>query len=95
MTILVILANIDNMKITYISSTDLKNKTAEILNLVSFGGIEAIIKRHGRPLAKILPFKAEEKKTNLKENLKRYFSAIADFPEVSKNRYFKRKAINL
>jgi len=83
------------MKITYISSTDLKNKTAEILNLVRFGGIEAIIKRHGRPLAKILPFKAEEKKTNLKENLKRYFGAIADFPEVSKNRYFKRKAINL
>jgi prevent-host-death family protein len=50
------------MKKTFISSTDLKNKTAEILNLVSFGGVEAIIERHGRPLAKILPFNEEEKK---------------------------------
>jgi prevent-host-death family protein len=82
------------MKKTYISSTDLKNKTAEILNLVSFGGVEAIIERHGRPLAKILPFKEEEKR-NLKENLKKYFGAIADFPQVVKNRYFKRKKIHL
>jgi len=83
------------MKVTYISSTDLKNKTAEILNLVSFGGVEVIIKRHRRPLAKILPFKEEEKKANLKENLKKYFGAISNFPEVGKNRYFKRKTINL
>jgi prevent-host-death family protein len=82
------------MKKTYISSTDLKNKTAEILNLVSFGGVEAIVKRHGRPLAKILPFKGE-KKRNLKENLNKYFGAITDFPEVVKNRYFKRKKIHL
>ena len=85
----------NNMKVTYISSTDLKNKTAEILNLVSFGGVEVIIKRHCRPLAKILPFKEEEKKANLKENLKKYFGAISNFPEVGKNRYFKRKTINL
>jgi len=83
------------MKVTYISSTDLKNKTAEILNLVSFGGVEVIIKRHGRPLAKILPFKEEEKKANLKENLKKYFGAISNFAEVGKKRYFKRKTINL
>lgn len=95
MTILVILAKMNNMKTTYISSTDLKNKTAEILNLVSFGGVEAIIERHGRPLAKILPFKEEEKKRNLKENLRKYFGAIADFPQVFKNRYFKRKKIHL
>jgi len=93
--ILAILAKMNNMKTTYISSTDLKNKTAEILNLVSFGGIEAIVKRHGHPLAKILPFRGEEKKANLKENLRKYFGAIADFPEVVKNRYFKRKKINL
>jgi len=59
---LIILAKMNNMKKTFISSTDLKNKTAEILNLVSFGGVEAIIERHGRPLAKILPFNEEEKK---------------------------------
>jgi prevent-host-death family protein len=52
----------NNMKTTYISLTDLKNKTAEILNLVSFVGVEAIVERHGRPLAKILPSKEEEKK---------------------------------
>jgi antitoxin (DNA-binding transcriptional repressor) of toxin-antitoxin stability system len=60
--ILVILANkMNNMKKTYISLTDLK-KTAEILNLVSFVGVEAMVERHGRPLAKILPSKEEEKK---------------------------------
>jgi hypothetical protein len=53
--ILVILANkMNNMKTTYISLTDLKSKTAEILNLLSFVGVEAIVERHGWPLAKIL-----------------------------------------
>lgn len=83
------------MKITYISSTDLKRKTAEVLNLVGFGEAIAIVERYGKPLVKIVPASEEKKEVNLEEKLKKYFGAIADFPEVSKKRYFRNKKIIL
>lgn len=83
------------MKITYISSTDLKRKTAEILNLVGYGEVIAIVERYGKPLVKITPVSKKENKMDLENKLRKYFGAIPDFPEVSKKRYFRNKKIIL
>lgn len=83
------------MKITYLSSTDLKRKTAEILNLVRFGETIAVIERHGKPLVKILPIKENKIEESLKEKLNNYFGAIPDFPDVKHKRYFRNKKISL
>lgn len=83
------------MKITYFSSTDLKRKTAEVLNLVSFGEAIAIVERYGKPLVKIVSVLEEKKEVNLEEKLEKYFGAIPNFPEVIKMRYFRKKRLAL
>jgi prevent-host-death family protein len=83
------------MKITYLSSTDLKRKTAEILNLVGFGEMIAIVERYGKPLVKITPIKEEKKEEKLEKKLSQYFGAIPNFPEVSKKRNFRKRKIIL
>lgn len=82
------------MKITRLSSTELKRNTAEVLNLVAYGKVVAIIERYGAPLAKISAVDSSEKKIDLRKSLKKYFGAIPDFPEVSKERYFRQRKVN-
>ena len=83
------------MKIVRLSSTELKRNTAEILNLVAFGKVVAIIERYGEPLVKIMPVLSSEKKPDLEGKLKKYFGAIPDFPSVSKLRYFRKRSLSL
>lgn len=83
------------MKKLNISSTKLKRNTAEILNLVAYGELTAIVKRYGEPLVKITPIISLKKDSNLKTKLKKYFGAIPDFPSVSKKRYFRKYKFNL
>ncbi len=82
------------MKTTYLSSTDLKRKTAEILNLVAFGDTVAIIRRHGESLVKIIPARGEVK-MDIEEKTKKYFGAIPDFPLLVKKRHFRKRNLNL
>jgi len=83
------------MKKLNLSSTELKRKTAEVLNLVAYGKAIAIVKRHGKPLVKISPIKKSGKKTNLTKKLKNYFGVLPDFPFPSKNRHFRQRKITL
>lgn len=73
--------------INYISATELKNKVAEVLNKVYFGGDVTIIERFGKPIAKIVPVdEKKENKANLTEALKETFGSMSEFPEVTKYR---------
>lgn len=83
------------MKSTYLSSTKLKRKTAEILNMVAYGEVIAIIERYGEPLVKIVPIVPSEKGINVEKKLKKYFGAIPNFPDVSKKRHFRKRTVDL
>ena len=74
---------------TVISATELKNRVSEVLNDVTFRGNVAIIKRYGKPIAKIVPT------TNLDQVLDRYFGALPDFPDVTKFRRSRKKKLTL
>jgi len=82
-------------KTTRLSSTELKRNTAEILNSVAFGEIEAVVERYGEPLVKIIPMRTVEKGRNFKEALDEYFGAVPDFPDIRKSRHFRRRAPKL
>ena len=79
------------MNIKRVSSTDLKLNTAEILNLVAYGGIEAIVERHGEELVRIVPIFTSNSKKDYKSIVNKYYGAIPDFPEVYKDRVSLKK----
>lgn len=72
-----------------ISATELKNRVSEVLNDVAFGGNVAVIERHGKAIAKIVP--AE----NLDTVLNKYFGVLPDFPDVTKFRKSRKKKLTL
>lgn len=82
------------MKIARLSSTELKRKTAEVLNLVAFGEMVAIIERYGEPLVQITAIKPTAEK-DLREKLQKYFGSMPDFPPVSKKRFFRQRGFAL
>lgn len=82
------------MNFITVSSSDLKNKTAEILNLVAFGKAEITIKRHGEPLVKIIPYKKTLDK-NINQVSQKYFGASPNFPQVSSTRSFDKRTVDL
>lgn len=84
------------MKVTRLSSTELKRNTAKVLNLVAFGDTVAVVERHGKPLVMITSAASPvAKDSGLEEKLENYFGALPDFPSVSKTRHFRRKRLNL
>lgn len=38
-----------------VSATDLKRDTSEIINKVAYGGVSAVVEKHGEPVVKIVP----------------------------------------
>ena len=80
---------------TVISATELKNRVSEILNEVTFKGNIAVIERYGKPVAKIVPVREViRSKEEIKRVLDETFGSIPDFPDITKDRYFrKRKTI--
>ena len=84
-----------DIKTTRLSSTELKRNTAEVLNSVAFGKVEAIVERYGEPLVKIIPMRTTEKKRDFKKLLDEYFGTIPNFPSVSKSRNFRHHAPKL
>ena len=83
------------MKITRLSSTELKRNTAEILNLVAYGEAVAIVERYGEPLVKITKAVPSEKGSNWEKKIKKYFGSIPNFPFLSKTRHFRKRTLNL
>lgn len=81
---------------TVISATELKNKVSEVLNEVAFKGNVAIIERYGKPIARIVPVKKEERNVeDIRKALDETFGAIPDFPDVTKFRRSRRKTFSL
>ena len=84
------------MNILNVSSSELKQNVAEILNNVYFHRKTAVINRYGKTIAKIVPVaKADTKTTNTKSLLDKYFGILPDFPDVSKTRTFRKRNIKL
>ena len=79
----------------YVSSSELKNNVAEILNSVYFGRKIAVIKRYGKIVAKIVPADKEEKVKNTSSLLDKYFGILPDFPDISRARTFRKRKIKL
>lgn len=82
-----------------ITATELKNKISEVLNLVYFKNTSAIIERHGKAIARIVPIEREapskKSRKNIKETLDNLFGSIPDFPDITRERRFKRKKVSL
>ena len=77
---------------TVISATELKNKVSEVLNEVAFRGNIAVVERYGKPIAKIVPVReVTRSKEEIKRVLDETFSSIPDFPDITKDRYFRKK----
>ncbi|HTK03474.1 MAG TPA: hypothetical protein VL401_01770 [Alphaproteobacteria bacterium] len=79
------------MNIKRVSSTDLKLNTAEILNLVAYRGVEAIVEKHGQDFVKIVPIFSPNVKKDYKSIINKYNGSLPDFPEVHKNRVSSKK----
>ncbi len=80
-----------------VTASELKNNVSEILNKVHFGKVTAIVEKHGKPIAKIMPV-VEKKKTRKKDIaalLDKYFGILPDFPNVTKDRRSRKKSITL
>lgn len=75
--------------ITTVSATELKNKVSDVLNEVAFKGNTAIIERHGKIIAKLVP------PSNLDNVLNKYFGALPDFPDVTKSRRSRKRKFTL
>lgn len=84
------------MNITYTTATDLKQNTSSIINSVFYKKTPIIIKRHGKPIVKIVPLdKTVAKKISTKENLDKFFASIPDIEIVKSKRFFRKKDLNL
>lgn len=76
-----------------ISSTELKNETADILNRVYYEKQIAIVERHGETIARIIP----ERKVRVSkgDTLKKLFGILPDFPDVKRKRYNPTRKVSL
>lgn len=84
------------MEITNISATELKRKTAEVINMVYYENKEVVVGRFGRALVKITPIKKKEetkKDTNIIAN--KYFGILPDYPKVTAMRKFRKVDLEL
>ena len=79
-----------------VSASELKRNAARILNEVYFGRKIAIIERHGKAIAKLIPFETDNTKPkNTTSILDKYFGALPDFPNVVEQRSFRKRSIKL
>lgn len=84
------------MDTKYISATELKRKTAEIINMVYYEKKVAVIERFGKSLIKMTAIEnTKEKKEGISVILDRYFGVLPDFPKVRKDRKFRKKNLAL
>lgn len=84
---------VQDMHIVNISASELKNNVSNILNDVYFNKKTAVIKRYGEIIAKIVP--VDKTSIDTRSILDKYFGALPDFPNVSKERNFRKRSIKL
>ena len=79
-----------------ISTTELKQRISEVINMVYFNRKTAIIKRHGKTVAKLVPPEDSTYRTKkVKKTLDDYFGILPDFPDVVKDRRSRKKTVHL
>lgn len=77
---------------TVISATELKNRVSEVLNEVAFKGNVAVIERYGKPIARITPIReVKRSREEIRKVLDATFGSIPDFPDITKDRYFRKR----
>lgn len=81
------------MHIINISASELKNNVSNILNDVYFNKKIAVVKRYGETIAKIVPVDKENK--DVRSVLDKYFGALPNFPDITKERNFRKRNISL
>lgn len=95
MTISYILGIMYVMDTYTISATELKEKVSEVLNRVYFEKREALVKRHGKPIAKIVPVNVKENGKDMAAVLKKYYGIWKDEPWAKKigkpSRHFRKR----
>ncbi|OGK15890.1 hypothetical protein A2690_04520 [Candidatus Roizmanbacteria bacterium RIFCSPHIGHO2_01_FULL_39_12b] len=77
-----------------VSATDLKNNVSDILNTVYFEKTTAVIERHGKPIAFIIPAGKPDKE-KIAKALKETFGLVPDFPNVVSKRYLRKRDVRL
>lgn len=83
------------MNSTAISATELKNKLADVLNAVYYNKTTTVVKKHGKPVAKIVPIHETVYRESLKKALDKSFGTLPDFPDVTKFRRSRKKTFSL
>lgn len=66
-----------------ITATELKVKTAEVINDVAYKRNVVVVEKHGTPLLKMVPFPSS---IDLEKNLDMYFGISPNFPKVKRYR---------
>ena len=78
-----------------ISATELKKNTSEVLNKVFYEKVTAIVERHGKPFAKIIPADRTQTAENIDKLLKKYYGIWKNEPWAKdigrKSRYFRKR----
>lgn len=69
-----------------VSATDLKKCPADVLNRVYYEKKTALVERHGKIIARMIPEISDKPRESLNEIWKRYAGTMPDFPNVKKFR---------
>jgi prevent-host-death family protein len=77
-----------------VTASELKNNLAEVLNKVAFGNTRVEVERHGKVIAEIVPPK-DSGVVETKKRMAELFGALPDFPDVTKDRYTRKKDLTL
>lgn len=85
------MAKIANMDTISVTATELKNNAAEIVDRIRYESKTVIIKKHGKPVAKISPYTAVDAVPTLDSTWSKYFGALPDFPDVTKDRVSRKR----
>lgn len=79
-----------------VSTTELKNNLSDIINSVYYEKKTTIVERHGKPLLKLMPITEKRvEKRDINALVDKYFGILPDFPDVTKMRHMRKRAITL
>jgi prevent-host-death family protein len=86
----------------YVTATELKNNTSEIINRMYYGNEVIGLEKHGKEIGRIVPVNTDNKYTReqvdiLKKALKKYAGSMPDLDinEIKKARTLNTKDLNL
>ena len=87
------------MNTTYVSASELKRNSAEILNSVYYKKNITIVEKFGKAIAKIVPIEGKESESeSIEDILDSFFGSMPDFPSaktIKKAKYFRKRNITL